>query len=91
MPKENINCTLIDAMRIEVGWESGKDVQLGTTNAAQPFVTDKTESDLRFLKPGEDYDGYQMTGWFTTLDRAAINRLIRVLRKARDAAYGADA
>ena len=30
-------------------------------------------------------------GWWVTLDREQINRLIRVLRKARDQAYGADA
>lgn len=30
-------------------------------------------------------------GWYCHLDRAGVNRLIRTLRKARDAAYGADA
>lgn len=30
-------------------------------------------------------------GHYTTLDRAGLNRLIRTLRKARDAAFGADA
>lgn len=30
-------------------------------------------------------------GVFLSLDRAGINRLIRSLRKARDAAYGSDA
>lgn len=30
-------------------------------------------------------------GWFIQLDRQGINDLIRVLRRARDAAYGADA
>ena len=29
-------------------------------------------------------------GWFVTLDRGLTNQLIRVLRKARDQAYGAD-
>lgn len=29
-------------------------------------------------------------GWFTTLNRKMINDLIKVLRKARDQAYGAD-
>jgi hypothetical protein len=33
--------------------------------------------------------GYQ--GIWTDLDRPGINRLIRLLRKARDSAYGADA
>ena len=30
-------------------------------------------------------------GVFTGLDRAGVNRLIRALRKARDAAFGSDA
>lgn len=30
------------------------------------------------------------TGIWSTLDRAGLNRLIRVLRRARDAAYGRD-
>jgi hypothetical protein len=30
-------------------------------------------------------------GWCCQLDRDGINRLIRTLRKARDAAFGADA
>lgn len=29
-------------------------------------------------------------GWFTELNRDAINKLIKVLRRARDQAYGAD-
>jgi hypothetical protein len=32
-----------------------------------------------------------LDGWFVDVDRAAINRLIRLLRKARDQAYGSDA
>lgn len=30
-------------------------------------------------------------GWHATLDRASLNKLIRTLRRARDAAFGADA
>lgn len=30
-------------------------------------------------------------GWWINLDRVTLNRLIRTLRKARDAAYGRDA
>jgi hypothetical protein len=38
-------------------------------------------------------DQWESTGEWTIvdLDRASINRLIRTLRRARDAAYGADA
>jgi hypothetical protein len=30
-------------------------------------------------------------GWFVSLDRQGVNRLIRTLRKARDQAFGPDA
>lgn len=36
------------------------------------------------LKPSFD-------GWHATLDRASLNKMIRTLRRARDAAFGADA
>lgn len=44
-------------------------------------------------RAGGDYDEVDehRPGIFAQLDRAGINRLIRALRKARDAAYGADA
>lgn len=35
-------------------------------------------------------DDFQ-AGWYIELDRVEINDLIRLLRKARDGAYGADA
>lgn len=35
--------------------------------------------------------GPEANGWFVQLERSDINRLIRLLRKARDAAYGSDA
>ena len=38
-----------------------------------------------------DKEQFEMSrGWFVTLNRNEINRLIRFLRKARDQAYGAD-
>lgn len=30
------------------------------------------------------------SGWFVDLDRSEINRLIRILRRARDSAFGKD-
>lgn len=35
--------------------------------------------------------GQHGPGHWTSLDRAGVNRLIRILRKARDSAFGADA
>lgn len=43
-------------------------------------------------RAGGDYaDDLKRPGLFVQLDRDGINRLIRALRKARDAAFGADA
>lgn len=75
MPKENINCVGSDGLRVVVGWEAGKDVQIATTS---------TGSKLQL-------DGEPFNGWFGGLDREGCNRLIRSVRKARDAAFGADA
>ena len=78
MPKEIINCYR-DKMtvQVELGW--GRDhgeVQIATTN---------------FGLGDEVGPGDPARGWFVTLDRNGINRLIRSLRKARDQAFGADA
>lgn len=75
MPKENVNCIAMDGMRVEVGWDAGKVVQVATTYAASKL----------------QLDGDPFNGWFATLDREGCNRLIRSVRKARDAAYGVDA
>lgn len=78
MPKENIDCTLMNELRVEVSWWPGRGegleghVQVATVNTTKP-------------------QGEGEEGWFATLDRAGINRMIRALRKARDSAYGADA
>lgn len=75
MPKENINCIAMDGLRVEVGWQADRHVQVATTY---------THSKLTL-------DDEPFNGWHATLDREGINRLIRSLRKARDAAFGADA
>ena len=82
MPKENIDCIAMTGLRIEVGWsaEPSGHVQLATVHTDSPI--DWPE--------GEDPDG-KFSGWHVTLDREHINRTIRSLRRARDAAFGADA
>ena len=62
---------------IEVGWaRESEHVQLGTV------VLDVADERVKNVTSD---------GMFVQLDRAGINRLIRSLRKARDAAFGADA
>jgi hypothetical protein len=89
MPKENVNCAAIDGLRTEVSWRADSHVQLATAN---------THSTLRLGEDGRGSDerdetiqGDPFFGWHVTLDRDGINRLIRALRRARDAAFGSDA
>lgn len=47
---------------------------------------------LGVLQGGDVDEGKQdRPGFYVSLNRNAINRAIRILRRARDAAYGADA
>ncbi len=93
MPKDNIDDMVCDGFRVEVGWsgaipgERDGHVQVAATNAHSRFRWDQ-------LPPSESDDpdcAGVFDGWHVTLDREGINRLIRSLRKARDAAFGTDA
>lgn len=81
MPKTNINDLVVDGFRAEVSWRPDGDVQVATVNQNSPLT----------LKDDEASEPYRFDGWHVTLDRVGINRLIRALREARDAAFGADA
>lgn len=79
MPKEVINSRFSDDpvdVGVQVGWgRDSEHVQVATVN------TDGAE-----LRPTPEGNG-----WYIQLDRGGINQLIRVLRRARDQAFGADA
>lgn len=71
-------------------------------NASQLGTDDQCHTEIRWnrdqyvqiatVKKADDYsvDG-AVTGWFVNMDRDGLNQLIRVARKARDQAFGADA
>lgn len=82
MPKINVNDEVVDNFRLEINWGMGTFVQVATTNA---------ESQLRLEEGDTPDNSHPFLGWHVTLDRDGINRAIRALRKARDAAFGADA
>jgi hypothetical protein len=65
---------------LAVGWSSDRGVQIGLT--AGPSAK---------IRVDEGNTGGETDSLWLDLDRDAINRLIRTLRRARDAAYGADA
>lgn len=79
MPKELIHNRypeLDPDLQVRVGWNR----EAGHVEIATVAADDRK---LEEITP----DG---NGWFVQLDRAGINRLILVLRRARDAAYGRD-
>lgn len=113
MPKENINCIAMNALRAEVSWRPDNGdgtgyVQLATVHTDSPATipAEKTVT----VAASNDATGEalaqvgatvapappvtvveRLDGWHITLDREGCNRAIRALRKARDAAFGADA
>lgn len=112
MPKENINCIVMDYLRAEVSWrpDNGEGtgyVQLATVHTdspatipAQPPETVGSESAVTIpaqatttaaAAPVSVELRERLDGWHITLNRDQCNRAIRALRKARDAAFGADA
>lgn len=77
MPKENITVTGEPGDSLAVEWGRNDKVRLHVT------------ADLDALAYGDDTITSVHT--YLVLGRASVNHLIRVLRKARDSAYGADA
>ena len=72
-------------VRIEVGWSRDMYVQVATTKLgsnSEPVAVDK---DMVPVEPEGIWDGQ-----WVDLDRHLINELIRVLRRARDQAFGRD-
>jgi len=65
---------------------AGTVVKVGWSREAGHVELATIRDEGQTLEPGPESNG-----WFAQLDRDGINRLIRVLRKARDAAFGSDA
>jgi hypothetical protein len=81
MPKEVIY-DQAELWDVHVGWRTDSDVQVGV-------VTHDGRSIAETLRAGED-DPADFASLWGSLDRAGINRLIKILRHARDQAYGRD-
>jgi len=105
MPKEIIDSmyagrTASDGVPLEptyahVGWSrEAEHVELGVVNpmaAAAVVAPGGGRAPSEIAYPAAEGTHDPCTGWFMQLDRAGINRLIRVLRRARDQAFGEDA
>jgi hypothetical protein len=90
MPRESIRERNGDK-QIIVGWQRDAGVQVGVINNASGVATvtcsigGETTSVRDVPVPLPDSNG-----WFADLDRKGLNDLIRLLRRARDAAFGRD-
>lgn len=89
MPRETIR-ERGSSRAVVVGWQKDTDVQVGT-------VDDNASAGLDVWYPGQSRPAEGVStsagvssGFFATLDRQGVNDLIRILRKARDAAFGRD-
>lgn len=84
MPKETIN-DLVECYDVQVAWAPGPAayVQVGIETHDGRSVADWLS--------GDGQTPADFTGLWGTFDRDRVNRLIRVLRRARDSAFGADA
>lgn len=79
MPKENVNSDMEGTTRIEVSWQHDAYIQLTTALRREEPATAEHPNHVA-------YD----TGAYVSLDRHGINRLIQILRRARNAVFGKD-
>jgi hypothetical protein len=98
MPKERITSESIDQFDVTVSWNRTGTVQIATT-AADADRRLRNWAEVTDMPPPGDHEGTPSApgtsfklfdGWHVDLDRDRVNALIRVLRRARDQAFGRD-
>ncbi len=90
MPKERIQSTTAPEFDVTVAWGRDTNVQVATAaNDADKRLREWTEvADGAETQPGTSFRLFD--GWHVDLTRQQVNDLIRVLRRARDQAFGRD-
>lgn len=87
MPKEIIynkyGNTPENSEFVHIGWDRDCHVEVATVSPHGRLMAYDPETKT-YVQMGDT------PGWFIQLDRHGINEMIRVLRRARDAAYGKD-
>lgn len=86
MPKEVIKGKFGD-FSVHIGWFPDHEVQVGVV-LNEPSTSDAPQNLKELTQKPEWLDDHM--GIFSSLDRYQINKMIRVLRRARDSAYGKD-
>lgn len=104
MPYEKINNTpspgAPDPSHVRVQWEHEREVQIAVLNPdsgfdwsmLNPIPTRYSSQGFTVEAPAlaQQHEPAKFDGFWITLDRYNLNRLIRTLRRARDTAYGRD-
>jgi hypothetical protein len=88
MPKESVRDKSVVGKLAMVGWSDGS-VQLGAVDS-NVELTPTLEYDEKG-SPQDPSSTDSTNSVWVDLDRSGINDLIKILRKARDRAYGPDA
>jgi hypothetical protein len=86
MPRELLSVSGLtqDPVAIDVAWGRGTHVQMATLSHPElPSLSGSLEFTTTPDEPTRQ-------GFYVDMSRESINRLIRVLRKARDQAFGVD-
>jgi hypothetical protein len=94
MPKEYINSRDFDRRYPLVnpdGSPSGEMSKPDYTSARVTWARNDNHVGICLVDYDKDPDGMDEAVKFLNLDRSGCNRLIQTLRRARDAAFGADA
>lgn len=91
MPRERISVSPSDNV-VEVTWGADQpDIQVATyCPARRVSATVGVDRDGAPDGTRDTYEDFPFTGWYASLNRRELNSLIRVLRRARDAAFGKD-
>ncbi len=89
MPKEIIRdeAGMFDMV---VGWTHGQSAQVGIQTSDGRSLADVLRGGAAVEGQPPQEDPAEFRSLWGTLDRAGINRMIAVLRRARDQAYGKD-
>lgn len=82
MPRESVYGMDGDNTAAKVGWHPQGNVQIGVSAAGEFTFNTPTPGAVSVSGPYSDL--------WVSLDRKGVNDLIRILRRARDAAFGKD-
>lgn len=94
MPKESVRDASTVGKLAMVGWTPGGEDHDGTVQLAAINSNVQLTPTLVYDEHGTPHkpvDPGTIDGWWIDLDLPGINRMIRLLRRARDKAYGTDA